>query len=190
MTDRTYESRYGIDAPLEDEIGRFAAITQEDLEDVGTEDDLIPEGELALVPFKNVQIRKVFHSGEWWFSVVDVIAALTDSTRPRKYWSDLKRQLTEKEGHSELSEKIGQLALPGADGKAYQTDVVNTETLLRIIQSVPSPRAEPSSDGWLRSVTSGFRKSRTRRSRLGARSSCIKSKVIPMNGSRNESALL
>lgn len=71
------------------------------------------------------------------------MAALTKSTRPRKYWSDLRRQLSEKEGFSELSDIIGQLPLPSADGKMYPTDVANTETILRLIQSVPSPRAEP-----------------------------------------------
>src|SRR5216683_1781758 len=91
------EKRFGLDVPLEEAIGRFAAVTKEELEELGHEQpDLIPEGELALVLFKDVEIRKVFHNGEWWFSVVDIIAALTQSNRPRKYWSDLKRQLAEK----------------------------------------------------------------------------------------------
>jgi len=144
MTDDKYEKRFGLDMPFEEAVDRFAAVTMEELEEVGTEGtDLIPEGELALVPFKDKEIRKVFHSGEWWFSVVDVIAALTESSRPRKYWADLKRQLSEREGFSELSEKIGQLPMPAEDGKARETDVANTETLLRIVQSVPSPKAEP-----------------------------------------------
>ncbi|MFY7667860.1 MAG: Bro-N domain-containing protein [Crocinitomicaceae bacterium] len=77
----------------------------------------------------------------WYFSVVDVIQALTGSDRPRKYWSDLKTKL-KKEG-SELSEKIGQLKLIASDGKFYKTDVANTEQLFRLIQSIPSPKAEP-----------------------------------------------
>jgi hypothetical protein len=77
----------------------------------------------------------------WYFSVVDVIQALTGSDRPRKYWSDLKNKL-KKEG-SELSEKIGQLKLIASDGKFYKTDVADTEQLFRLIQSIPSPKAEP-----------------------------------------------
>jgi len=73
--------------------------------------------------------------------LVDVISVLTDSVDGRKYWDDLKRKL-QAEG-SELSEKIGQLKLPAADGKKYLTDVADVEQLFRLIQSVPSPRAEP-----------------------------------------------
>ena len=77
----------------------------------------------------------------WYFSVVDVIQALTGSDRPRKYWSDLKTKL--KNEGSELSEKIGQLKLIASDGKFYKTDVADTEQLFRLIQSIPSPKAEP-----------------------------------------------
>ena len=92
--------------------------------------------------FEGKKIRKVFHQDEWWFSVIDVIEVLTDSTRPRKYWSDLKKKLTE-EGYFEVSEKIGQLKMEAPDGKQRETDIANTETTLRIIQSIPSPKAEP-----------------------------------------------
>ncbi len=78
---------------------------------------------------------------KWYFSVIDVIAILTDSDRPRKYWSDLKNKL-KKEG-SELSENIGQLKMKSADGKLYKTDVADTQQLFRLIQSIPSPKAEP-----------------------------------------------
>ncbi len=77
----------------------------------------------------------------WYFSIIDVVAVLTESLRPRKYWSDLKSKL-QKEG-SELSEKIGQLKMKSFDGKSYSTDVADTEQLLRLIQSIPSPKAEP-----------------------------------------------
>ncbi len=77
----------------------------------------------------------------WYFSIVDVIEGLTGTERPRKYWSDLKAKL-KKEG-SELSEKIGQLKMESEDGKMYKTDVADTEQLLRLIQSIPSPKAEP-----------------------------------------------
>lgn len=77
----------------------------------------------------------------WYFSVIDVIGALTNSSRPRKYWDDLKRRL-EQEG-SQLSDKIGQLKMIADDDKMRNTDVADTETMLRLIQSIPSPKAEP-----------------------------------------------
>ncbi len=141
---KKYEQKFGLDVPFSEAIGRFTAVTKEEIESAGEPATaLISEGELELVPFKNHRVRKVFHNDEWWFSAVDAVAALTDSSRPRKYWSELKKQLSEKEGFSELSDKIGQLPLPSDDGKSYLTDVATTETLLRIIQSIPSPRAEP-----------------------------------------------
>ena len=78
---------------------------------------------------------------EWYFSVVDVVGVLTNSENPRRYWSDLKRKL-KMEG-SQLYEKIVQLKMKSSDGKYYKTDVADTEQLLRIIQSIPSPKAEP-----------------------------------------------
>jgi hypothetical protein len=92
--------------------------------------------------FRSKQIRKTIYQNEWWFSVVDVIEALTATERPRKYWSDLKNKLST-EGYGEVSEKIGQLKLTAPDGKKRETDCANVETLFRIIQSIPSPKAEP-----------------------------------------------
>ena len=92
--------------------------------------------------FKGKKIRKIIYQNEWWFSVVDIIEALTGTDRPRKYWNDLKSKLI-KEGYIEVSEKIGQLKLMAPDGKLRETDCSNTETLFRIIQSIPSPKAEP-----------------------------------------------
>ena len=93
--------------------------------------------------FEEASIRSVWDSAkeDYYFSVVDVIGALTETTRPRKYWSDLKTQL-KKEG-SELSEKIGQLKLKAQDGKYYNTDVLDTKGILRLVESIPSPKAEP-----------------------------------------------
>ena len=93
--------------------------------------------------FEGKEIRSIWDSKkeEYFFSVVDVIRALTESTRPRKYWSDLKIQL-KKEG-SELSEKVGQLKLKSQDGKYYNTDVLDTKGIFRLIESIPSPKAEP-----------------------------------------------
>jgi hypothetical protein len=77
----------------------------------------------------------------WYISVIDVIEVLTGTDRPRKYWNDLKFKL-KKEG-SELSEKIGHLKMPAPDGKMRLTDVADTEQIFRLIQSIPSPKAEP-----------------------------------------------
>lgn len=93
--------------------------------------------------FEEKKVRTVWddESEEWYFSIVDVIAVLTNSENPRRYWSDLKRKLM-KEG-SQLYANIVQLKMPGSDGKNYMTDVASTEQLFRLIQSIPSPKAEP-----------------------------------------------
>jgi DNA-damage-inducible protein D len=98
--------------------------------------------ETKIAIFKGKEVRKTIHNSEWWFSVIDVVGVLTESERPRKYWNDLKKKLTE-EGYTEVSEKIGQLKLKASDGKMRGTDCANTETLFRIIQSIPSPKTEP-----------------------------------------------
>ena len=79
---------------------------------------------------------------KYYISIIDIIAVLTKSTRPRKYWSDLKKKIIE-EGHNELSEKIGQLKLKSSDGKYYNTDVCDIEEMFRLIESIPSKNAEP-----------------------------------------------
>lgn len=93
--------------------------------------------------FENKNVRAVWNYEEedWYFSVIDVVEILSGTDRPRKYWNDLKKKL-EKEG-SELSDKIGQLKLPASDGKMRETDVLNTKCVLRLVQSIPSPKAEP-----------------------------------------------
>ena len=88
-----------------------------------------------LVLFKGKQIRKTLHQGEWWFSVVDVIRVLTDSTDPRKYWNKLAQRLRE-EG-SEVVTKCHQLKFMATDGKYYDSDAADTETMFRLIQSIP-----------------------------------------------------
>jgi prophage antirepressor-like protein len=95
----------------------------------------------ALVVFEGTKIRRVWYNNHWYFSVIDVVGILTDSSIPKRYWSDLKTKLNE-EGF-ELYDKIVQLKLPSADGKKYETDCSNTESMFRIIQSIPSPKAEP-----------------------------------------------
>ena len=92
--------------------------------------------------FQKKGVRKIIHNNEWWFSIIDVIEALTGTERPRKYWGDLKKKLI-KEGYSEVSENIGQLKITAPDGKKRETDCANTETIFRIIQAIPSSKAEP-----------------------------------------------
>lgn len=106
-------------------------------------DDRMTAHENKLVVFKGKDIRRILHNNEWRFSVIDVVAALTDSENPRRYWSDLKRKLLEEEGFSEVYDEIVQLKLEAPDGKKYETDTANAETLFRVIQSIPSPKAEP-----------------------------------------------
>src|SRR5882724_9795820 len=93
--------------------------------------------------FESQKIRSHWDAGQekWYFSVVDIIEVLTESPRPRKYWNALKTKLQE-EG-SQLSQNMGQLKMEAEDGKMRITDVADTEQLLRLIQSIPSPKAEP-----------------------------------------------
>lgn len=97
----------------------------------------------AIKLFEEKKVRTLWddETETWYFSIIDVISVLTDSERPRKYWDDLKRKL--KQEGSELSDFIGQLKMKATDGKMRMTDVATTEQLFRLIQSIPSPKAEP-----------------------------------------------
>ena len=97
----------------------------------------------AIQLFEDKKVRTLWDADQekWFISIIDVIEILTNSDRPRKYWSDLKAKL--KNEGSELSEKIGQLKMQAPDGKMRITDVADTEQLFRLIQSIPSPKAEP-----------------------------------------------
>jgi len=99
--------------------------------------------ENSLQIFDDKKVRTYWDKDKelWYISIIDVIEVLTGTERPRKYWNDLKTKL-KKEG-SELSEKIGQLKMASSDGKSYLTDVADTEQIFRLIQSIPSPKAEP-----------------------------------------------
>ena len=101
------------------------------------------ENQLAI--FEDKPIRSVEHEGEMYFSVVDIIAVLTDSPKPRDYWSVLKKR------EPQLPTICRQLKLPSKDGKRYVTDCANTEGVFRIVMSVPSPKAEPLKQ-WLASL--------------------------------------
>jgi DNA-damage-inducible protein D len=95
------------------------------------------ENSNALTPFEGKGIRKIWHEEQWFFSVIDIIAFLTDSPKPSNYWDTMKRR------DPQISAVCGKLKMQGVDGKNYQTAVANTEGVLRIVMSVPSPKAEP-----------------------------------------------
>ncbi len=97
---------------------------------------------LDVIPFDGKDIRKIWHEEQWYFSIVDVIGVLTDSPIPRTYWSKLKAKILAESGN-ELNPNWVQLKMLSADGKIYKTDATNTEGILRIVMSVPSPKAEP-----------------------------------------------
>lgn len=99
----------------------------------------------ALVVFQDKKIRRIWHNEEWHFSVVDVVEALTDSPSPRQYWGVLKGR------EGQLLTFCLQLKLPSSDGKFYMTDCANTQNMFRLIQSIPSPKAEPFKQ-WLAKV--------------------------------------
>lgn len=103
----------------------------------------------AIVVFHDKKIRRIWHKNKWFFSVVDIIQALTDSSNARRYWSDLKIRLAD-EGF-ELYDIIVQLKLESSDGKKYSTDCSDTKGMFRIIQSIPSMKAEPFKQ-WLAQV--------------------------------------
>jgi hypothetical protein len=106
----------------------------------------------SMLPFEGdgKLIRRQWVNDRWYFSVVDAVAALTDSDTPRQYWNDMKRRIKD-EGFRELSAKCLQLKMRSLDGKRYATDAADTETMLRIVQSIPSPKAEPFKQ-WLAKV--------------------------------------
>ncbi len=107
------------------------------------------QNEIKIFEDKQVRTVWVVEEEKWYFSIIDVIEILTGSPRPRKYWNALKTKL--KTEGSELSHKLGQLKMQSADGKFYLTDVADTELLFRLIQSIPSPKAEPFKQ-WLAQV--------------------------------------
>lgn len=100
------------------------------------------DSEKALVVFQDKKIRRIWHNNEWYFSVIDIVAALTESVDAKDYWYRLKKREVES-GGIELSTFCRQLKLQASDGKFYATDCANTESIFRIIQSIPSKKAEP-----------------------------------------------
>jgi len=99
------------------------------------------EDKNKLVVFQDKKIRRILHNGEWYFSIIDIVQVLTDSDNPRNYWSMLKKR--EADAGIELSTNCVQLKLEAPDGKLRETDCANTKSMFRIIQSIPSKKAEP-----------------------------------------------
>ncbi|NQU80944.1 MAG: Bro-N domain-containing protein [Bacteroidetes bacterium] len=95
-----------------------------------------------IIIFQSRQIRRIWVDNEWWFSVIDIVGALTDSVNPRDYWYRMKIRVKSESGF-ELSTHCRQFKLEASDGRKRRTDCANTEGILRIIQSIPSPKAEP-----------------------------------------------
>jgi DNA-damage-inducible protein D len=104
--------------------------------------ELAADSQGKIVVFGAKRIRRTWHEEQWFFSVVDIVGALTDSASPPKYWDAMKRREKASAG-VDLSTFCRKVALTGADGKTYRSDAVNTEAAFRIIQSIPSPKAEP-----------------------------------------------
>ena len=101
------------------------------------------EGHIRISEIDGYQLRRIWHNGDWWHSVVDVVGALTESKDAGGYWRNTKKRLLEKEGAVEAVTNCYGLKLPAEDGKLRETDCATTETVFRIIESVPSKRAEP-----------------------------------------------
>ncbi len=102
----------------------------------------MPKPITKIAIFRKKEVRKVIYKNEWWFAVVDVIRVLTDSNNPQVYWRVLKKRLKD-EGSDETVTNCNGLKMVAPDGKLRLTDCTNTETLFRLIQSIPSPKAEP-----------------------------------------------
>lgn len=144
MTDKKQLSKdLGLDMPKNEAMDKIAKSTAIEANEKGSATNMIEEGEAQIALFKGKEVRQVFHDNEWFFSIVDVIEAVTETDRPSQYWSDLKRQLSDNEGFSEVYDNIVQLKMVASDGKKYPTDAVSVETLFRVVQSIPSAKAEP-----------------------------------------------
>ena len=99
--------------------------------------------ESKIILFQEKAVRRVWHEEKWFFSVIDVVEVLSESSIPSRYWNDLKRKISKESNKNELYENIVKLKMPSLDGKERPTDAADTNTLLRIIMSISSPKAEP-----------------------------------------------
>ena len=112
-----------------------------------------------LIPFEGKEIRKLWYDEQLYFSVVNVIEFLTNSSQPSRYWADIKKR-SEKESNQSFAE-CERLKLPRPDGKTYPSDCANIEGIFRSIMSVPSPKAEPLKCGWRKWAMNAYRKLKT-----------------------------
>ncbi|MBK8563409.1 MAG: Bro-N domain-containing protein [Saprospiraceae bacterium] len=109
------------------------------------------EAQNKLAVFQEKEIRRVWYKGEWWFSIVDVIEALSESPQPSRYWNELRARMQSESGNDELFANTEKLKMKSLDGKMRGTEAANTESMFRLIQSIPSPKAEPFKQ-WLAKV--------------------------------------
>ncbi len=109
------------------------------------------EAKNKLAVFQEKEIRRVWHKDEWWFSIVDVVEALTESPQPSRYWNELRARMQSESGNDELFANTEKLKMKSLDGKMRGTEAANTESMFRLIQSIPSPKAEPFKQ-WLAKV--------------------------------------
>jgi hypothetical protein len=112
---------------------------------------VMEEAQNKLAVFQEKEIRRVWYKGEWWFSIVDVIEALTESPQPSRYWNELRARMQSESGNDELFANTEKLKMKSLDGKMRGTEAANTESMFRLIQSIPSPKAEPFKQ-WLAKV--------------------------------------
>jgi DNA-damage-inducible protein D len=122
-------------------VAQVAKTGPVELRDINAE--IIPEGKTQICLFRSQEIRQILHNDEWWYSIIDVVGVLSQSKDPSRYWSELKKKMSDESADSQLFDNIEQLKMPGKDGKMYATDCANAETFFRIVQSIPSPNAEP-----------------------------------------------
>lgn len=109
------------------------------------------ESQDKIILFQEKQIRRIWHKEQWFFSIIDVIEVLTESPQPSRYWNELREKLLQESGNTQLFANTEKLKMKSLDGKQRGTDAANTQTMLRIIISVPSPKAEPFKQ-WLAQV--------------------------------------
>ena len=140
---KTYEKPLKLDMDMGEALEKFSAVTKEEANQLTKQEEMLQEGESNLAIFRGKEIRQIFHESEWFFSIVDVIQAIVGTDKPSRYWADLKKKTLKNECDTELFDNIEKLPMPSADGKLRKTESVNTETLFRIVQSIPSKKAEP-----------------------------------------------
>jgi hypothetical protein len=138
-----FEELSAADMSLQEAIGRFTKIRRNEVADnIDIQFSLFEEGYSEISLFQGTEIRKVFHENEWFYSIIDIVTIITGTEQPTRYWNELKHQLENVE-KLELFGKTEKLKVVAQDGKLRPTECADAETIFRIIQSIPSPKAEP-----------------------------------------------